>query len=106
VNPTNDTDRQIQWHLQSARRSVRAALEILRSSEEKGFRARRAARDLVGLEAQLSRVSSTANPYNYDPDLMSEEQIAELSRQRREERRAAREARKAKRQAAAGVTND
>ena len=100
MRPINETDRQIQEHLQNARRSVRAALEVLRSSEERGFQARRTARDLRGLENQLGRVSSTANPYANDPDLMSEEQLAELSRQRREERRAAREAKMA-----AGVTD-
>lgn len=99
---SNDTDRQIQQHLSSARRSVRAALEVLRSSEEKGHRARRAARDLMGLENQLTSVSSTANPYASDPDLMSEDRRAELYREQREERRAARAA---KLEAAAGVTD-
>ena len=101
-NDANDTDRQIQEHLSSARRSVREALDVLRASDERGFRSRRTARDLRSLEAQLDRVSHVANPYAHDPDLMSEEQLAELSRQRREERRAAREA---KLKAAAGVSN-
>ena len=99
MRSSNETDRQIQEHLQDARRSVRAALDVLHSSEERGFHTRRTARSLQGLESQLGRVPSTTNPYANDPDLMSEDQLAELSRQRREERRAAKEAK------AVGVAN-
>ena len=99
---TNETDSVIEQHLNDARRSIRAAMNALQAGSEKGHHARRAQRDLRELESQTYRVSSAVNPHASDPDLMSEEQRAEIHRKDRLERRAKRDA---KRETAAEVTN-
>lgn len=96
---TNDTDREVEQHLQSARRSVRSAMDAIRGSAERGFRVRRAERDLLELEDRMRNVGSVVNPYGSDLDLAPEESRADILRQRREERR------EAKRKEAPGVTD-
>ena len=88
---TSETDEKIEMHLRDARRSIRAALETLQEDRNKSFRSRRAARDLRALEDHTYRISSIGGGSS-DPDLMAEEQRAEIRRQERAERRAAKKA--------------
>jgi|TARA_R110000824_G_scaffold48399_30_gene136777 hypothetical protein len=89
---TNETDSVIEQHLNDARRSIRAAMTALQAGSEKGHRARRTQRDLRELEHHTYRVSSVVNPHASDPDLMSEDQRAEIYKKERLERQAKREA--------------
>ena len=88
---TNETDEKIEGHLRDARRSIRAALETLQEDRNKSYRSRRTARDLRSLEDHTYRISSVGSGSS-DPDLMAEDQRAEIRRQERAERRAAKKA--------------
>lgn len=74
-------------------------MDAIRGSAERGFRVRRAERDLLELEDRMRNVGSVVNPYGSDLDLAPEESRADILRQRREERR------EAKRKEAPGVTD-
>ena len=85
-NTDSETDKEVEKHLKSARRSVQAAMDVVRSGQEKGFRSRRAQRDLQELEMRMRQVSSVTNPYDSDVDLMPEERLTDIRRRERMER--------------------